>query len=172
MSFSQEMAALYVAKLKPQAARSIVYPVTGLGAGTGLGAICTAGAALTWGVWQDVALPAAVLVDQIATHVYLDTPSATETFAIQIGSTNVGGVVYASAAAVNAAAPAVILAAVRQEIRFHYIIVGAAGYWSQSGIPLPIPIWYNTADGIIARISTVAGGTTLNVAVGCVFGVV
>lgn len=171
MSHSGNIKAQYIARLRPEAARQVVYPVTGAGAGTGLGAVCTAGAALTWGAWQDVALPALITVDQIVEQIFLDTPSATETYAIQIGSTRVLGTVYANAAAVTAAGAAVILAAARAEIRFHYIIVGAAGYWSQSGISLLTPILYFAGDGIIARISTVGGGDTLNVSVAGVTGI-
>jgi len=172
MSHSQEIKALFNAKLNPQAARQVCYPITGLGAGTGLGAVCTAGAALTCGAWQDVALPALITLDQIITHVNLDTPSGLETYAIQIGSCNVAGTVYANAAAVTAAGAAVILAAARAEIRFHYVIVGAAGYWSVMGMELPVPVWFNAGDGIIARISTVGGGDTLNVGVAGVSGIV
>jgi hypothetical protein len=159
----------YLSKFDTLLTRQVIYPVTGLGAGTGLGAVCTAGAALTWGVWQDVALPALIAVENYAFGVIIDTPSAIDTHSVEIGSTFSLGVVYANAAAVNAAGAAVVLGAARaQAARQQYIAIAAV--LGPAFIPLAVPVWYGPGHGILARVSSIAGGTTLNVSVACVTG--
>lgn len=148
--------------------RQVAFPVTGAGAGTGLGAVCTSGAALTWGAWQDVALPALITVESLVVAISLDTPSVLETYSVQLGSTNSLGVNYANAAAVIAAGAAAIAGAFRAEVaRMNYLIVGAAGYVVFATIPIKFPIWYGPGHGVLARISTISGADTLNVSVHC-----
>lgn len=141
--------------------RTICYPVTGLGAGTGLGATATSGAALTWGVWIDVALPALFTIKSRIVAIQVDTPSIIETYAVQIGLTRSLGVTYANAAAVIAAGAATVLAAARREVRYHIAV--ALGVY---GGLLPItPLTVPAGVGVIARISSVSGADTLNVGV-------
>lgn len=156
MGLPQHIKALYENKYSGANLRQIVYPVTGLGAGTGLGVVTTGGAALTWGVWVDVVIAADITTDSIVTHIFLDTASVLEDYAVQIGNTTI----YANAAAVNAVDAATILAAARAEVRVPVVTLVGPGI----GIALPIPVFIGNGQGIIARSSTVSGADTINVA--------
>lgn len=158
MSLPAYLKALYGNQYRPKNLRQIVYPVTGLGGGAGVGVVATAGGAVTWGVWVDVVISATIATDSLVTHVYLDTPSGGEVFAIQIGCSTI----YANAAAVIAAGVGAVLAAARSEVRCE---VATDAGWS-AVIPLPVPVFIPSGQGIIARISTVGGGTTMGVAAG------
>lgn len=140
--------------------RTILLPETGLGAGTGLGATLTSGAALTYGALADIALPAAIVLKSRVVGICVDTPSGVATFAIQIGKTTSLGVAYANAAAVTAAGAAAILGSIRRTIGYHIAVaVGVYGGF----IPFATPIAVAAGEGVIGRISTVAGGDTINV---------
>lgn len=161
---------LFASKFSTLAARQVIYPLTGAGAGTGLGAVCTSGAALTFGAWQDIALPALITVENWAVAVIIDTPSILEQYEVQIGSTFSLGVVYANAAAVTAAGALAIAGAVRATaVRQQYIAIAAI--LGPSVFPLAVPVWYGQGHGIIARISTISGADTLNVSAVCATGI-
>lgn len=162
MGLPTQIKRLYTAKLNPEPIRQIVLP----GIATGIGVTTTGGAALTFGAWVDVALAAAILQDTLIVGVAFDAPSATETYTVDIGSC----LGFANAAAVIAAGAAAIAAAHREEVRYDYDIVGAAGYMAQPVISLTFPIWIPAGVGILARQYTVGGGDTVNVSVFCVQG--
>ena len=147
-------------KLNP-ALRQIVLPDET----TGIGTVATMGNNPLFGAWVDVALLAAVTLPTLVTGVCIDTPSATAIYTIQIGSC--AG--YANAAALNAV-PAAVIAAFRASIRFHYLIVGLAGYTIHPVIMLPSPIYIPAGVGILARGYTVAGAETIGVSVLCLQG--
>ena len=139
--------------------RTVVLPAIATGVGTQL----TAGAALTFGILFDIALPAAVLVDTLVIGYQLDTPSAGAIFTFSIG--NARG--FANAAAVTAAGAAAILASARQISRYE-IATDAGGY---PPVFLHTPIYYDALnDGIIASCYTVGGGETIDFSVICLQG--
>lgn len=158
MSETQQNA-IYANFFRSDTCRQITLPATGAGAGTGVGAVATSGAALTWGVWIDVALLAAVVLDTLIVGIAVDTPSGAEVFTIDIGSC--AG--YANAAAVNGAGAAAIAAAHRAETSVE-IATDAGGYVP---IYLPVPVWIPAGVGILARISTVSGADTLGIKAIC-----
>jgi len=131
------------------------------------GATITAGAALTYGAWVDVALQALITTDTLIVGVVLDSPSATgigEIWTIDIGSTLAGVVNYATAAAVNAV-PAAVIAAHRAEVRLE--LVTDAGIFQP--VMLEYPVLIPNGVGILARGYTVSGSDggadTVNVSV-------
>ena len=158
MSLPAFVKALYGNKYRPAALRQIMLP----DGTTAIGAAVTAGNNPAWGAWVDVALLAAVTTDTLVVGISIDAPSATAIYTIDIGSC--AG--YATAAALNAV-PAAIIAAHRAEVRFHYLIVGAAGYASHPVIMLAAPVWIPSGVGILARGMTVAGAETINVSAIC-----
>ena len=154
--------AVYYNLFRPDTCRQITLPATGAGAGTGVGVVATSGAALTWGVWVDLALLAAVTLDTLIVGIAVDTPSGAEVFTVDIGSC----VGYANAAAVIAAGAAAVAAAHRAETSFE-IASDAGGYVP---IYLPVPVFIPAGVGILARLSTVSGADTLGIKAICLQG--
>jgi len=173
MGLAQLVNAHYNNKVRPLNLKQIVLPQAVPGAGACEGATATGGAATTYGVWVDVALKAAVLVDTLVVGILVDTPSGAEIYTIDIGSTLVtvtaAGVTastnYALAADVETAG--VQAAAHRCEIRKELATHTAGVYLPTM---LPFPIYYHAlTDGILARIATVGGGgETANISVLCI----
>ena len=153
--------ALYNLKISPTL-RQIVLPDET----TAIGTVATMGNNPLFGAWVDVALLGAVTVPTLVTGIAVDTLSATAIYTIQIGSCQG----FANAAAVIAAGAGAIAAAFRASIRFHYLIVGAAGYLFHPVIMLPCPVHIPAGVGILARGYTVAGAETIGVSVLCVQG--
>jgi len=160
MSLKSQVNLLTGLKVSP-ALRQIVLPDET----TAVGATATMGNNPLFGAWVDVALLAAVTLPTLVVGVCIDTPSATAIYTIQIGSC--AG--YVNAAALNAV-PAAVIAAFRASIRFHYLIVGAAGYTIHPIVMLPFPVFIPAGVGILARGYTVAGAETINVSVLCLQG--
>lgn len=161
MSFKSQINLLVALKQNP-ALRQIVLPDET----TAIGTTATMGNNPLFGAWVDVALLAAVTLPTLVVGVCLDTPSATAIYTIQIGSCQG----YANAAAVIAAGAGAIAAAFRASVRFHYLIVGAAGYTIHPTFMLPFPIYIPAGVGILARGYTVAGAETINVSALCLQG--
>lgn len=159
MGLKSTLDALYLNHWRPNNARQIMLP----DGTTAIGAAVTAGNNPAWGAWIDVALLAAVTVDTLIVGIVIDTPSATAIYTIAIGSC----FGFANAAAVIAAGAPAIAAASRAEVRFHYLIVGAAGYLFHPVIMLPVPVLIPAGVGILARGMTVAGAETVNVSAVC-----
>ncbi len=160
MSFKSQINLLTSLKVNP-ALRQIVLPDET----TAVGTQATMGNNPLFGAWVDVALLAAVTLPTLIVGIAVDTVSATAIYTIQIGSC--AG--YATAAALNAV-PAAVIAAFRASIRFHYLIVGAAGYLFHPIIMLPYPVYIPAGVGILARGYTVGGAETINVSALCLQG--
>ena len=151
MGLPQLVKAFYTNKNLPKYARQVVFPDQV----TAIGTTLQDGGALTYGIWFDIALPAAITLDTIITGVILDTPdanTATDIVTVDIGITLVLGVLYANGAAVTAQGAAVIAAAHREEVRMEF--ASDAGIFNP--IPLPFPIYVPAGVGIIARFYDVA----------------
>jgi hypothetical protein len=136
-------------------------------------------AGLTYGNWADIALLATIVVDTLVVGVVVHTPSAIDEYTVDIGSTLVGGVIYANAAAVNGAGGAVIAAAHRQEVRVLggvYTFGGAAAGSTavdvvQGYVPLRTPVYIPGGVGIIGRCyGFTAAAVTCRVSVVCLQG--
>lgn len=139
----------------PSTQRMVVFPDIA----TGVGAAVAAGGALTWGVWVDVALLAAITQATAILGVAIDTPSAAEVFTIDIGSC--AG--FANAAALNGGGAPAIAAAHRVLTR--YTCVSVAG--NIVPIYFPVPVLIPAGVGIVARMYNVVGAATCNVSVIC-----
>lgn len=160
MSLAQLLGSHYTNQCRGKNHRQIVLPQGAAGGVLCRGAQITAGAALTYGVWVDVALQALITTDTLVVGVVLDTPSATgtvEVWTVDIGSTlsvNAAGAVtnYADAAAVNGVGAAVI-AAHRAEVRYEF--ASDAGVFQP--VMLEYPVLIPNGVGILARGYTVGG---------------
>lgn len=161
MSFKSQINLLVSLQSNP-ALRQIVLPDET----TAIGTVATMGNNPLFGAWVDVALLAAVTLPTLVVGVVVDTLSATAIYTIQIGSCQG----FANAAAVIAAGAGAIAAAFRASIRFHYLIVGAAGYQFHPIVMLPNPVYIPAGVGILARGYTVAGAETIGVSVLCLQG--
>lgn len=168
MSLAQLARAHYNNKIRPKGLKQIILPqADGVTCG---GQLVTAdAAAVTYGLWADVALKTAVLVDTLVVGILLDTPSATQIYTVDLGSTvvtvNQVTTNYDNAAAVEAVAAA-IEPAHRCEIRLEI----ASNLGAFMPVMLPFPVLYNAlTDGILARISTVnATDDTATISVVCI----
>lgn len=146
---------IFTNKYRGDALRQIVLP----GIATGIGATVTTGGALTYGVWVDVALLAAITLDTLVVGIAFDTPSGAEIFTIDIGSCQG----FANAAALNGGGAPAIAAAQRAVTRIE-IASDAGGYVP---VYLQNPVFIPAGVGIVARGYSVSGADTLNISVIC-----
>ena len=163
--------AIYLNKYRSNTVRQVVLPAAAAPV------VLTANAAgNTYGVWADVALLATVTTDTLVVGVLLANPSATDQFTVDIGSTLVGGVAYANAAAVIAGGAAVIAAAHRAETIYEYqldvVVVTAVGTYSNCfgtvATPLFTPVLIPSGTGIIGRCYGVtAAAVTISIRLVC-----
>jgi len=163
--------ASYLNKYRSNTTRQVVLPAAAAPV------VLTANAAgSTYGVWADVALLATITTDTLVVGVLLANPSATDQFTVDIGSTLVGGVAYANAAAVIAGGAAVIAAAHRAETAYEYqldvVVVTAVGTYSNCfgavATPLFAPVLIPSGTGIIGRCYGVtAAAVTIDVRLVC-----
>jgi len=171
MSLSGLIKANYGNKYRPGNLRQIVLPAAAAPV-----TLTADAAGNTYGVWADVALLATIGTDTLVVGVLLANPSATDQFTVDIGSTFVGGVAYANAAAVIAGGAGVIAAAHRAESVYEYqldvVVVTAVGTYSNcfgiQAIPLFAPVLIPNGTGIIGRCYGVtAAAVTIDIRLVC-----
>ena len=171
MSLTSQVKAFYENKYLPRNLRQIVLPAAAAPV-----TLTADAAGNTYGVWADIALLATVQTDTLIVGLLAANPSATDQFTIDIGSTFVGNVAYANAAAVIAGGAAVIAAAHRAESLFEYqldvVVVTAVGTYSNcfgiQAIPLFAPVLIPNGTGIIGRCYGVtAAAVTIDVRLVC-----
>lgn len=140
--------------------RQIIFPLEAA-AGTGV-ALGAAGNSPAYSAWVDVILLAGVTLETLVVGFTIDTHSAAMIATVDIGITLSLGVIYATAAAVEAAGALVIAGASRSRTRAQFIAIAAGqGYV----VPLLRPVLVPAGVGIIARWQTAAGAETGNLTV-------
>lgn len=158
MGIPQELGRLYNLQIGSDAIRQVVLPLAA-------SPTLTANAAgSTYGAWAALALAATVLVDTLIVGVVANGPSAADEYTVDIGSC----IGFANVAALNAGGAPAIAAAHRQELRFSYNQVTAAGVVCEWTTWLYSPVYIPALVEIVGRMYGItAVAVTLDVSVIC-----
>lgn len=155
MGLKSEVGRLYTFKLSPSAVRQISLPAAAAQT------LAVSGITPLWGNWTDVELAAAVLLPTLVIGFCVSTPL------VEVWDIGIGLCTTVQVNAAGIVGPGPIAAAARSAVRFEFITV-ATGLTVP--IMLPVPVFYNAGEGIIARSGTVGGGDAIDITVFAVTG--